>query len=371
MPLNLVDPASGMDYFTAASTLAKLDFAGTPLSQIPKLPFWENLFPGYAEPGISATQAIFRDYYSRSGGFGPDYTTSLFALDVGCDPCSKFGNFSLFNPQFSNLNALRSLMSTSYHSLQLMVRRQLSRGFQYTANYTMSKSIDVASVREIDGLFSGSILNSWRPSARKAVSDFDMTHQFNFTALYELPFGKGRKFFSGAPGVADAFLGGWRLSSIFRITSGLPVSIGNGFQFPTNWEFTGFATQTGTLPKTGVFKNVIAKDGDKGEPNIFSDVQKAFDAFRFTLPGDVGTRNDIRGDGYFTLDFSLAKSWKMPYRESHKLQFQWDVFNATNTPSYDVFSLRGANLDSRNTFGKYSATLSKARVMQFALRYDF
>src|SRR5262249_6444665 len=118
MPLDLFDPASGMDYFTAASTLAELGFAGKALSPIPNIPFWENLFPGYAKPGMSATQAIYR-IYSQSSGSGPDYTTSLFNIDVGnidvgCKPCSKFGPFAFFNPQFSNLNALRSLMSTSY-----------------------------------------------------------------------------------------------------------------------------------------------------------------------------------------------------------------------------------------------------------------
>jgi hypothetical protein len=120
-----------------------------------------------------------------------------------------------------------------------------------------------------------------------------------------------------------------------------------------------------------VFKNVIVKDGDKGQPNIFSDAQKAFDAFGSTLPGGVGTRNSIRGDGYFTIDGGLAKTWGLPRLEGHKLQFRWEVFNLTNTPSFDVFSLRGADLDSRNSFGKYSGTLSNARVMQFSLRYEF
>src|SRR5262249_40503326 len=108
MPLNLFDPASKMDYFTAASMLARLDFAKTPVAQVPKIPFWENLFPGYAASGLSATQIIYRDFYSISGGNGPDYTTSLFNLDVDCDPCSKLGPYALFNSQFSNLNALRS-----------------------------------------------------------------------------------------------------------------------------------------------------------------------------------------------------------------------------------------------------------------------
>jgi len=156
------------------------------------------------------------------------------------------------------------------------------------------------------------------------------------------------------------------------VTSGLPTSIGNGFAFPTNWEFTGFATQTKAVPHTGVTKNVPVFSGDKGAgPNIFADPAAAFASFTNTLPGGVGTRNSLRGDGFFTLDMGLSKAWRMPYNEGHRLQFRWEVFNLTNSVSFDAAGLKGADLDSRNTFGKYSATLSSPRVMQFGLRYEF
>ncbi len=372
MPLNLVDPASGMDYFSAAQALAHLDQAGTPVARVPKIAFWENLFPGYAAGVLSATQIIYRDYYSSTTGFGPDYTTSLFALDVDCDPCSKFGPYAFFNSQFSNLNALRSQMPTNYHALQILLRRRFSQGFQFDFNYTYSKSEDYASVIERNGLFTGSVLNSWAPGARKSVSDFDMTHQANINGIWELPVGRGHRFLGGSPGVVDGILGGWQLAGIYRVTSGLPTSIGNGFFFPTNWEFTGFASQTKAVPHTGVTKDVPVFPGDTtGGPNVFADPGAAFDSFEHTLPGGVGTRNSIRGDGFFTLDLGLSKSWRMPYKEGHRLQFRWEVFNVTNSVSFDPGSLKGADLDSRNTFGKYSGTLSSPRVMQFGLRYEF
>ena len=371
MPLNLVDPASKMDYFTAAQALAHLDAAGTSVNNVPKIAFWENIFPGYASGGLSATQIIYRDYYSRATGFGPDYTTSLFELDVDCDPCSKFGPFAFFNSQFSNLNALRSQMPTNYHALQILLRRRFANGFQFDFNYSYSKSEDYASVVERNGLFSGSVFNSWSPGARKSVSDFDLTHQANLNGLWELPVGKGRRFLGGSGSVLDAVVGGWQMSGIYRVTSGLPTSIGNGFAFPTNWEFTGFATATKAVPHTGVTKNVPVFPGDSGGPNLFSDPGAAFGSFTNTLAGGVGTRNSLRGDGFYTLDMGLAKSWRMPYKETHKLQFRWEVFNVTNSVSFDVAGLKGADLDSRNTFGKYSSTLSSPRVMQFSLRYDF
>lgn len=374
MPLNLVDPASGMDYFTAAQALARFDIAGTPVAQIPKIAFWENIFPGYAGSGLSATQRIYRDFYSAATGDGPDYTTSLFDIDVGCNPCSKFGKFAFFNSQFSNLNALRSIMPTNYHAMQILLRRRFTQGLQFDFNYTLSKSQDNASTVERNGLFSGPILNSWSPAARKGVSDYDLTHQVNINSIWEMPVGRGRHFLRDSPGWMDAVVGGWQLSGIYRVTSGLPTSIGNGFAFPTNWEFTGNATQIRAIPHTGVTKNVKAvatSATDTGGPNIFADPGFAFDSFVHTLAGGVGTRNTIRGDGFYTLDMGLSKSWRMPYKEDHRLQFRWEVFNVTNSVSFDPQALKGANLDSRGTFGKYSATLSSPRVMQFGLRYEF
>jgi hypothetical protein len=371
MPLNLVDPASGMDYFTAAQALARLDLAGTPVGSVPKIPFWENIFPGYAKSGLTATQIIYRDFYSSVTGDGPDYTTSLSDIDVFCSPCSKFGKFAFFNSQFSNLNALRSLMPTNYHALQMLLRKRFSQGLQFDFNYTFSKSQDNASTIERNGLFSGPILNSWSPAQRKGVSDFDLTHQVNMNAIWEMPFGKGRHFMKDSPGWVDGVVGGWQLSGIYRVTSGLPTSIGNGFAFPTNWEFTGNATQTKAIPHTGVTKNVPVTPTDTGGPNVFADPGAAFDSFTHTLAGGVGTRNSIRGDGFYTLDIGLSKAWRMPYKEGHRMQFRWETFNVTNSVSFDPQALKGANLDSRGTFGKYSGTLSSPRVMQFGLRYEF
>lgn len=370
MPLNLVDPASGMDYFSAAQALVKLERAGTAIGSVPKIAFWENIFPGLKDAFVagSATQNAFL-LYSRSDGFGPDYTTALNVIDVDCDPCSKFGEFAFFNGQFSNLNALRSMMPTNYHALQLLLRKRFTSGLQFDFNYTYSKSQDFASVVERNGLFSGSVFNSWSPAARKSVSDFDLTHQVNINAIWEVPVGKGRHFLKDTPGWVDGFVGGWQLSGIYRVTSGLPTGVGNGFAFPTNWEFTGFATADRAVPHTGVTKNIKTVPTDLGGPNLFSDPGFAFDSFSNTLPGGVGSRNNIRGDGFFTLDMGLAKSWKIV--ENHRLQFRWEVFNVTNSVSFDPTNIVGLDLDSRNTFGKYGGTLSSPRVMQFGLRYEF
>jgi hypothetical protein len=328
---------------------------------------------------LSATQQIYKQAYGPSA-FAPDFTTSLQVVDGKgiCSPCSKFGAYSYFNAQFSSLSVLRSLGTSNYHALQVLLRKRFTHGLQFDFNYTFSKSEDLSSTIERgttyptgNGDFSGSILNAWSPTARKSVSDFDITHQANINGIWELPFGKGQQFLGGGPKWANAIIGGWQVSAIFRITSGLPTSIGNGFFFPTNWEFTGSGTQIARIANTGVHSNVLSIPTDKtGGPNLFADPVAAFQAYQNTLPGGVGTRNLLRGGGYVDLDMGLGKKWIMPWKETHTLQLRWEVFNVTNTVSFDPGGISGT-LDTPGTFGKYTSTLSNSRVMQVGLRYQF
>jgi hypothetical protein len=372
MPLDLVDPKSGMDYFTAAQILGRLAFANTPVSKVPTIPYWENLFPGFAGGGLTATQGIYANAYGP-GGFAPDFTTSLQVVDGKgiCKPCSKFGPYAYFNAQFSSLGVLRSLGTANYHALQVLLRKRFTHGLQFDFNYTYSKSEDITSALERSGDFQANVLNAWSPTARKAVSDFDITHQANINGIWEIPVGRGRGFLGNSPRWFDALVGGWQISTIIRITSGLPTSVGNGFFFPTNWEFTGFGTQVAPIHNTGVHSNVASIPGDKSlGPNIFADPVAAFQAYQNTLPGGVGTRNLIRGAGYLDVDMGLGKTWAMPWKETHKLQLRWEVFNVTNTVSFDA-GFVSASLDTPGTFGKYTSTLSNSRVMQVGLRYQF
>ena len=103
---------------------------------------------------------------------------------------------------------------------------------------------------------------------------------------------------------------------------------------------------------------------------MFADPASSIAAFDYEMPGGVGTRNPIRGDGIFNIDSNVSKRILMPYSDKHSIQIRWETFNLTNTTRFDVNS---ASLDISvgGTFGRYSSTLSNARVMQFGLRYEF
>jgi hypothetical protein len=275
----------------------------------------------------------------------------------------------MFNPQYSYLAAWRSVGFSSYNAFQFNLRKSFDNGDLLDFNYTFSKSIDTGSAAERVSSGTGAIAIPWDRRAFRAVSDFDTRHVLTAAVVYNLPFGRGRRYFNGANGFVDALLGGWQLSVVYRQTSGFPRDVFNGRFWPTNWQDSGFATAIARPPDGGAFKDAPAISGDPGV-NIFANPAQAIQAFEHTLPGQYGTRNSIRGDGAFQIDTNLAKSFTMPWNEDHRLQFRWEAFNLTNTARFDVFSST-ASLGSRGPFGKYNDIIGSPRVMQFGLRYDF
>jgi hypothetical protein len=201
-----------MDYFAAATLLTKATQAKTPINQLAKIPYWENLFPaaagqlGFGAPGKSAnlgcatgnnvnatnytaTQAMY-DMYSC---FSFNETSALFFADLLCQPaCSQLPGQSssqannFFDDQWSSLYSWRSIGNSSYHAGQFTLRHPTSHGFAFDLNYTYSKSIDIGSnaerINQFEGVGLGSqIINSWQPNALRSVSDFTRSMPTGFT----------------------------------------------------------------------------------------------------------------------------------------------------------------------------------------------
>ena len=368
-PTNLTDPKSGQTYFQAAQSLAQQARSDTPVDNVAKLPFWENMFPDAAGDGYTATQQAYMLY----SDVAPDYTGALVAMDVYCYPaCSVLGPYSMFQNQYSALSIWRSIGGASYHAMQWTARKRFGGGNQFDINYAFSKSIDWGSGVERDDEWNltGFIINAWMPRQNISVSDWDMRHQFNMNGIFQLPVGRNRRWAGGIGRGLDAVIGGWQLAGVWRWTSALPGYVYNGRAWPTGWNLAGYGTPTGPLQtQMGSFKDAPAISGNPG-PNIFADPQKAMDSYALTLPGDSGIRNTLRGDGFFAVDGSLSKRFTMPYAESHSLQFRWEVFNLTNSVRFDPASISNF-LTISGSFGKYSDVLTNPRVMQFGLRYEF
>ncbi len=387
-PLDLVDPSTKVDYFTAVQALAKIYRSqpyGSPVTSAmvgPTAQYWQNILQsasGYSVPGfcgLADTTDKLQAAYNLFSCFANNETTAIQFLDQGFGLTNPNtggssiyavgGPYTFVDPQFASLYAWRSTGTAAYNGLQINLQKHMSHGVQFDLNYTYSKSFDISSdANRIgdEGGLGGQVINPWSPKLLRAPSDFDLTHQINANWIVEMPFGKGKAIGNGANGFVDAVIGGWQLSGLARWTSGFPIGVSNGAQWPTNWELSGFATQTGPV-QTGLFKKA------DGTVSLFSDPSSALNNFQPDLPGQVGNRNSLRGDGFAGLDLGLSKRWKMPWKESQTLQFRWDVFNALNLTRFDVQSL-SLSLTNTNSFGNYTGLLTNPRAMQFALRYEF
>jgi hypothetical protein len=362
-PTNLKDPASGIDYFTAAKYLANLADKNTPIGSVAPNAFWENMYPGLRTSTRTATQVAYSAYQF----YAPDYTSALYDLDVACDPgCSRLGPYSFFNRQYSYLRVLRSVGTGNYHAGQFTARKRFGNNGQFDFNYTLGKSIDLGSAPERNTF--GVITNPWNRRQFRAVSDYDTRHIWNANGFYALPFGRGQKFANGAGRVLDAIVGGWQLGGVYRQTSGFPIAVGNGRFWPTNWNLTGNATQIAPV-ETGTNKNAPAPAvGGRSGPNLFPDPRVAVNSFDYTLPGESGDRNTLRGDGAFNIDANLNKNFKL--KEGMTLQLRWEVFNVTNSVRFDPQAI-SLDLGNVGTFGRYTGTIGGPRIMQFGARIDF
>jgi hypothetical protein len=267
----------------------------------------------------------------------------------------------------------RSIGYANYHALQASFRKRMSHGILFDLNYTYSKSMDLTSAASRVGPINmasnlanrvgAGIINSFNVRQMYAVSDYDMTHQFNANWVAELPFGRGKAIAGDASGWLNGIIGGWQLSGLYRVTSGLPFSVSNGLNLPTNGANAGLSTQVRPIRTGGATKA-------NGVVSMFPDTNAAFSSYEFTFPGQSGSRNSVRGDGYLGFDASLSKRWLMPYNESHSIQVRWEVFNVGNFTRFDVNS-NPPSLTNSTNFGTYTGLLTNPRVMQFALRYEF
>ena len=421
MPLDPYDKAAGMDYFAAATALAKVYRSGVTTNQFnPNMvsanvqKYWSDITQPLAPGGayamglsslnnngtcvnqnlpnaLSATTNPTVLAFDLLCANSLNESLSIYEMDTSGvadanNPNQSYfyhlGNYSgpnvFYSPQYSSLYGLRTVSNANYNAMQVTLQHKMTHGVQFDFNYTYGKSIDLSSDAERVGAWGGlggQIINSFDPAASRAVSDFDLRHQFNTNFIWEMPFGRGRWLAHDVNRGVDAVIGGWQLSGLFRWTSGFPVTVDNGPQYPTNYQLEGHADQL-TPVTTGTFYTGSNGGTVNTVPNLFSNGNAAANSFGYGFPGETGLRNNLRGPGFFGLDLGLAKRWKMPWSEGQGVQFRWEVFNVTNSVRFDVQSANayeGGSLANGNsaTFGNFSGTLTNPRIMQFALRYEF
>ena len=259
--------------------------------------------------------------------------------------------------------------STNYESLQVQLTRRFTKGLAFTSAFTWGKAQNYQT-----GAQDGALMYWSGPLRRNyAVADFDRTRNYEQTITYELPAGRGHRYFS--TGVSSYLLGGWKTSAIISALSGLPFSISTSSATPGT---------TQTVNQTGTYQVTHSTVGGGGSTVPW------FNAASFAAPTAcvaytaanpvacaVGNtqRNQFRGPGYFSDNLSMFKNVPL-YRERVNMELRFDAFNMTNTPA---FGLPNGTLGSN--LGKITGTLGSGvgnvngvggpRVLQAAVKFTF
>lgn len=252
---------------------------------------------------------------------------------------------SVISPYFGFNNLLRYFDPSSNsirHAAYIDVRRRVNRGLTFTANYTFGKSIDDASDSSPDTrtlttpTTLGQEVSYGVPrSTDRAISTFDIKHNFTATALWDLPFGKGRQFLTNAPALVEGALGGWTISTIARLQGGQP--------------FVPIITDTNRLGGTN---RAIRLDIVPGVPlvnprysadncSVGAACEPFINPAAFMRPakgslGNAPRTLDVRAPLQEYFDFSIQKDFGFPFSHDSKrrINFRVDFINAFNHPNY-------------------------------------
>ena len=268
-----------------------------------------------------------------------------------------------------------------YDSLQIKAETKSSRhGLYALLGYTWSRTFD-SGMPDGLGTFPGAIY--WPlPGAQRAdwaLSAINANNQFTASVLYDLPFGRGKKFGSSWNGVANTIFGGWSVNVIQRFVSGFPLFVidsNNQSGVPFFWNGgAGFnrPVQVGDPNKGGDM------GGQTGCPTRVHTVEHWFNpcAFVEAPAGQLGTasRTPVLGPRFVNTDFSAVKNFILPFREGMSLQFRAEFFNLFNHPQFwltgDGSNGDMQNFSAKSSFGLVNSTVNNPRVMQFALKLKF
>ncbi len=288
------------------------------------------------------------------------------------------------NLQFDRITYIDNAGDSYYHAAQFTFRRRFdAAGLLVTGAYTLGKSIDNQSIDPVGATSGGGLgqtaartpVDSWNLPLERARSDFDQRHVLNISGIYELPFGKGKKFASGAPTFVNHLIGGWSMNAIYTFQSGEPFNVRSGV-LTHNFSSQSRAVAVGELPKS----ELQSKAGVIG-PVLFPDAS----GFANPGAGNVGFgRNLFQGPKFWNIDMSVSKSVQIT--EKVKFVIRGEAFNALNHPNFR--NPRDASVGSpsilSNVFGQACCvTLSTAssattnqngeswRVIQIAAKIVF
>ncbi len=294
-----------------------------------------------------------------------------FQSDINQLPANKLGQGQAARPYPQYLGIGPSVPGgltgsfnniSNYDSLQLSMKKRLSHGLSAEVNYTWAKMLDDQDTSGWGSHYgSAPYQDAFNPSNNYGLSNFSIPQAFKGFVVYQIPLGRGHSLLSH--GIGDAILGGWQASSLFEAQSGAPFTV-----------TMASSTNSGALDGAW-YPNLV------GDPHISNPtINQWFNQLAYATPqtntfGNNG-RNTLRGPDLTDIDFSLAKTFRIPKFERGGLQIRMDATNIINHPSFGQpnASLTSAALASgvpNPSVGQITSTTVPGRFFQLGARFSF
>ena len=324
---------------------------------------------GYINSFNFTIQQEIAGFVAEAGYVGTRGIRPLTNMNINPAPAGGGQNGRILNTEFghtstnlcgttpcrgwSDINQLVPYGNNYYDALQTRLTRRMGSS-QVGVVYTYSRAIDNEDNEEINFLL-------WPYPAylfkNRAVAGFDRTHNFQAYGVYELPFGRGKRWLTS--GIANVLAGGWQVNGVLSAMSGTPFTVTDSSTGASNLNAPG-NTQTvdvvGPIHVTNgkPLQNPSQCTAANLSCHYFDPAAFAKVATPATL-GDAG-RNILRGPGYFNLDMSLFRNFRITERVAFQLEV--NAFSVTNTPHFNNPVNNGANADiGRSNFGLVTSTL--------------
>ncbi|MBZ5565611.1 MAG: carboxypeptidase regulatory-like domain-containing protein [Acidobacteriia bacterium] len=298
-----------------------------------------------------------RRYVGEQGCTAADaFTVTVTGLPVQvCASPYLAGNPVLAN--IAQISGTESNGDQRYDALQASLSKRYSQGLQFQLSYTWSKTMTNSIGYYGEGGQAGSNSAYWQNVYNMASewgrSYFDATHNFVGSYVYQLPFGKGKKYGKTLHPVVNGFLGDWEVAGILTLRTGFPWTIQANDNSGTN--------------SRGAKANCLGPSGGNHGVGLGT---TWFDTTAFSQPlaGTFGTcaNNTVEGPGLRETDFSVHKDF--PVTESKRLEFRADFINLTNTPIFATVASRNV---TSSVFGQIQSAVNLPRNIQFALKFYF
>ena len=267
-------------------------------------------------------------------------------------------------PTFGDIQWMENRVLSGYNSLQTRVEKRFSEGLTATVSYTWGKALTeapdhISTSGGGPGLDTGTFRepqNSNNLKENRGPAEFDIEHRFVASYIYELPFGRGRRWGRDWNGVTELILGGWQLSGIHTLQSGLALTatLGGSTVLSLGGERRARPNLVGNpiLPES---LRTVDRWFNTEAFEAFSPAPKAF--------GNAGV-GIIRGPGFASFDFTLGKTFRLT--ETSRIEFRTEVFNAFNRANFNPPDIRAES----SSFGQILSS-GNARIMQFGLKVHY